>query len=139
MIPSSDCIETSRVMEGDMFISPLIFLIPVITCMTSPIFASASKSRFIFAESELSRGKIACIIEPLVSGSLLNISSVTKGIMGCSKTSVSCKTRQSTLNVFFFLSSPSLPYNTGLIASRYQSQNSCHTNLYSAPAASLNR
>ena len=124
-----DWTETARDNEGEMFISPLIFLMPVIIPEISLIFDSASSSRRMPSTLSAYKGNAAFMMEPCVPGSLCQISSVIKGTKGCSKTSVSCRTRHSTLMVACCRFCPSFPYKVGLIASRYQSQNSCHTNL----------
>ena len=79
-------------------------------------------------------------MDPAVPGNLCHNSSVTKGAKGWSRTMVSRKTRHKTFLVADrFDPAASSSYSLGLMASRYQSQNSCHTNRYSALAASLKR
>ena len=78
-------------------------------------------------QAGLVSGKGSTMIEVRVPGSRLQISSVTKGVIGCMSLSTCSSTVSSTARAWSRAVGSSLN-RSALIHSRYQSQNSCQTN-----------
>ena len=96
---------------------------PEITPMSNSMAASAAGS----VQAGLVSGKGSTMIEVRTPGSRLQISSVTKGVIGCMSLSTCSSTVSSTARAWSRAVGSSLN-RSALIHSRYQSQNSCQTN-----------
>ena len=126
---------TSSSAAGEIRLSLRTVRIALTTAMTGAISRSAAASRPL----RPAFGKGATMIDSPSWGSRCQISSEMKGMNACSSRSVASSVSISVRWVTARAIGSSVWYRLRLAISRYQSQNSCQRNWYSAEPASLKR
>ncbi len=121
--------RTGIFLEGAMFISPRIWRTARITDLTHAISRSAASSRAKSPETGYGASITVGPDRPAAGAARCQISSVMNGINGCN---ARCNASRISINVrrvpIFATADELSDCNTGLVSSRYQSQNSYHVN-----------